>query len=1363
MIMHGNQLHVISDVYESILQRAQEVKIEDRKVDPSQYETQIGCLGKDSMVKLWGMHVLVVGAKGLGVEIAKHFVLAGCEAVMMYDDDIVQPSDVGANFCLRESDVGSKRGVAVTPRLSVLNSDVHVKSHTGIGLNLTLISGFQIVIFTETSRDQLLYWSEVCHLRNIAFIAAEARGAAGYVFVDFGEKYTVEDEEGEESHPFFVKNVGRGPDGRVNTVIQLIEGMRHDFGPGDELVLFSGANTTAADIATKKAYKIVETTNNRIMLDIDIQAGESPDKECWPPPAEGLLAQKVKKSTTLKFRTMRECITRPRLATNVHPSDPQYQVEARRANSLHLAFQGLYSFMEEYEIVPELRDDDHAEEMLRLVQDFDRMSRSIDTRIHAQADPVLTTGSLDGGGGRRNPGGDDTRDLTLAEVVSNVAHFASVELLPVVSFFGGVVAQEAIKFATKKFVPVMQYYYTDMFALLPEPSMRADLALCYPHEPYSDGPGGFGMGAEEGGEEEGGGDGGGSGASGLELGRHDHLRAVFGPEVVEEMRQMTVLVHGASDVGGEIVKNLAVMGICCAPAHGGGSGGRCVIADGTKLQHGDDRQMCISSDSRAPDAHGKSTGKRRRADVIGRNAAEVVAEAAEGVNAKFGSAAEVVRAQCSADGSVSSCPFGDHFWSKIDCVFSAGGSFHSRRAVDQYCVKTETPLIDVGAERWRAHAQVVLPFVTECYRDLTDSTEGDTPLEINGHTSHVTAWNNQGPRVMHFPTTLEHCVDWAAWHFHLCFIESPTSAAKFCYNSQSWLKAMKTGKEDADALRVQGEEDKANRRVAELLVRTRGAARAMELVQKDGGGSADVGGGGASWENCVILARKSFEELFQLAPLQLLEYTGHAPAGKGKTKPKKGKPAAVKMVKLWNSSSHRKPLPLDFDPADRYHLSFVRSAALLYAQVLGIQVPGGASASSSEHDKDDASLSDEALGSIASAAQQFASFAEDESIRPAPGMRLKLGLKTTDPSIPDDPEIEYAYPACDNEVDDRITCLEELSAKLDLASFCIGPVKDPLGKLRNDFIAAAAALRARCYGLREASEGADSGGAVPKAKDRVANGTSSSTTNLGATLIGMDGSASGAVVKRNDRRGNNRRPNFPDSVFSSQCRTLRRRRTPTLSPAVSCAAALAMVELIKFVQEKALEEHRNSFVDLSRPCTGILHSTPAPARGVFSSAPGTIDPASGKPLLAIPEGHTCWDKEEVATKHGGVTLEAFLRHLDHKYKCKVLSVAIAGPAPGGGGGGQKLVLYENHVKRHKARLTMSLEDLYTQVGHMHLPANRRSIMLRVESESHLGRVALPIVNYCFHDEELIRHAGATAARRAAAVAVAAGSAALALL
>ena len=63
--MHGNQLHVISDVYESILHRAQEVKVEERKVNLANYESHIACLGQESMERVLGMQVGVSTSYGV--------------------------------------------------------------------------------------------------------------------------------------------------------------------------------------------------------------------------------------------------------------------------------------------------------------------------------------------------------------------------------------------------------------------------------------------------------------------------------------------------------------------------------------------------------------------------------------------------------------------------------------------------------------------------------------------------------------------------------------------------------------------------------------------------------------------------------------------------------------------------------------------------------------------------------------------------------------------------------------------------------------------------------------------------------------------------------------------------------------------------------------------------------------------------------------------------------------------------------------------------------------------------------------------------------------------------------------------------
>lgn len=52
--------------------------------------------------------VLLYTLRGLATEIAKNVVLAGIGSISLLDAADVSPTDLGANFFLREDDVGSK-------------------------------------------------------------------------------------------------------------------------------------------------------------------------------------------------------------------------------------------------------------------------------------------------------------------------------------------------------------------------------------------------------------------------------------------------------------------------------------------------------------------------------------------------------------------------------------------------------------------------------------------------------------------------------------------------------------------------------------------------------------------------------------------------------------------------------------------------------------------------------------------------------------------------------------------------------------------------------------------------------------------------------------------------------------------------------------------------------------------------------------------------------------------------------------------------------------------------------------------------------------------------------------------------------
>ena len=65
--------------------------------------------GKEAMERMQNASVLISGLKGLGMEIAKNVILSGVKSVTLHDTEKVEVADLGSQFFLRESDIGSNR------------------------------------------------------------------------------------------------------------------------------------------------------------------------------------------------------------------------------------------------------------------------------------------------------------------------------------------------------------------------------------------------------------------------------------------------------------------------------------------------------------------------------------------------------------------------------------------------------------------------------------------------------------------------------------------------------------------------------------------------------------------------------------------------------------------------------------------------------------------------------------------------------------------------------------------------------------------------------------------------------------------------------------------------------------------------------------------------------------------------------------------------------------------------------------------------------------------------------------------------------------------------------------------------------
>lgn len=103
--------------------------VSNNDIDESLYSRQLYVLGHEAMKRMGASNVLIVGLKGLGVEIAKNVALAGVKSLTLYDPAPVAIADLSSQFFLRPGDVGKRRDQVTVPRVAELNAYTPVTVH----------------------------------------------------------------------------------------------------------------------------------------------------------------------------------------------------------------------------------------------------------------------------------------------------------------------------------------------------------------------------------------------------------------------------------------------------------------------------------------------------------------------------------------------------------------------------------------------------------------------------------------------------------------------------------------------------------------------------------------------------------------------------------------------------------------------------------------------------------------------------------------------------------------------------------------------------------------------------------------------------------------------------------------------------------------------------------------------------------------------------------------------------------------------------------------------------------------------------------------------------------------------------------
>ncbi|KAJ7316634.1 hypothetical protein JRQ81_002796 [Phrynocephalus forsythii] len=282
--------------------------------------------------------------------------------------------------------------------------------------------------------------------------------------------------------------------------------------------------------------------------------------------------------------------------------------------------------------------------------------------------------------------------------------------------------------------------------------------------------------------------------------RYDGQIAIFGAGFQEQLGKQQYFLVGAGAIGCELLKNFAMIGLAA------GEGGNITVTDMDTIEYSNlHRQFLFGQQD------------------VSKSKSEVAAAAIKSMNPNINVTAEQTQV-----GPDTERFYGDAFFLGLDGVANALDSFEARAYVGKRCVQYLKPLLDSGTHGTKGHVQVYVPFLTEPYGRAQEVDEKEYPLCT----------------LRHFPSTIQHTVQWARNQFEHLFKTTAESVNKFL-KDPSFLET-----QEGDALE------------SLELVRT-------SLQEKP-----------RSWEDCVTWARRLWEHLFSHDIRQLLyncppEHTTH--------------------------------------------------------------------------------------------------------------------------------------------------------------------------------------------------------------------------------------------------------------------------------------------------------------------------------------------------------------------------------------------------------------------------------------------------------------------------------------------------------
>jgi ubiquitin-activating enzyme E1 len=652
------------------------------------YSRQLYVFGIAAMARMMHSNVLVSGLSGLGLEICKNVILAGVKSFYIHDPSPVTFNDLSSHFYANASDikhsssengpVSTTRAEAAFTKLKELNdlTPVQIFENKTLVCDDSGIGMFTVVVIVDGQEEDLKRISSFCHQKGICFVATGSYGLYGYAFSDFGEQFTVSDNNGENPKTGIVCGIEFETNLKNTIVIETDKDSRHGLSENDWVRLSGFGYAHFENSLGAKTYQVqpivrIVTEGNR------------------PP-------RKIRDQTM--FRLTLDNVHFQELKNHCdRGSKSGYWTEAKQPTSVcHTSFcESFYNdAMDDSKMVitdySDVQKPKKLAAYLRALLAFQKSGQGHLPRPGNVSDAkVVVEHALNIF--RKSIKGLEPKEFhqlidSTEQLLMTLTLGSRGSLNPMAALFGGVVGQEVIKACSGKYMPLNQWLHFDSAASLPRLWSREEGA---PLEEADVQPLGC---------------------------RYDGQVVVFGRSFQQRLNNASIFLVGAGALGCEYLKNFAMTGLGTREIidENNKSNGRVVVTDMDTVEISNLNRQFLFRD--------KNIGEMK--SVAAAAAARTMNPSLnfEGLGGNSG-----VRTTKVAPETEST--FNDDFWDSIDVVVNALDNVDARKYVDSRCRFYKKPLLESGTLGTKANVQPIVPHVTQGYSEgPEDQDEGDIPV-----------------------------------------------------------------------------------------------------------------------------------------------------------------------------------------------------------------------------------------------------------------------------------------------------------------------------------------------------------------------------------------------------------------------------------------------------------------------------------------------------------------------------------------------------------------------------------------------------------------------------------------------------------